>query len=104
MNALEERGKSFTEAYYIKKGTLFQAMLECGVISLRIASRIIYTYVKALTLLTYVFDITSKIEFKILFGDILTVPDKYTVSPYPVTFLTADDLITDAEILTHTRL
>jgi len=61
----------------------------------------IYICKKALTLLTYVFDITSKIEFKILFGDLLTVPDKYTVSPYPVTFLIADDLITDAEILTH---
>ena len=61
----------------------------------------IYICNKALTLLTYVFDIANKPEFKTLFGDILTVPDKYTVNPYPVKFLSQDDLISMVEILTH---
>ena len=61
----------------------------------------IYICNKALTLLTYTFDITSKNEFKTLFGDILSVPDKYEINPFPVKFLIADDLITDSEILTH---
>jgi len=61
----------------------------------------IYICNKALTLLTYTFDITSKNEFKTLFGDILSVPDKYEINPFPVKFLTPDDLVTDIEILTH---
>jgi len=61
----------------------------------------IYICNKALTLLTYTFDITSKNEFKTLFGDILSVPDKHEINPFPVKFLIADDLITDSEILTH---
>lgn len=61
----------------------------------------IYICKKALTLLTYVFDITSKSEFKTLFGDILDVPNKYEINPFYVKFLTPDDLVTDVEILTH---
>ena len=61
----------------------------------------IYICKKALTLLTYVFDIASKSEFKTLFGDILDVPSKYEINPFHVKFLTPDDLITDVEILTH---
>lgn len=64
-------------------------------------SKNIYICNKALKLLTYVFDITSKTEFKTLFGDILSIPSEYEINPYPVTFLAADDLITDTEILTH---